>query len=302
MIAFWTYIILFIFGTAAGSFLNVVILRYDPDRLLFSGISGRSHCSSCGRTLRWYELIPIISFLIQQGRCRSCKARLSFQYPVVELLSGLAFALPLYFLTPIGSMEIPYIQVGLWVLMLLILILISVIDFRLYIIPDGLTISIGVLAILNFILLYTKDSFGALKEGLYNSSFSSHVALHGSFLGSKASFLFINGNIWFNFMLGGFLAGIFFAAIYFLSRGRAMGFGDVKLAFVSGLLLGLPDVILSTLLAFMTGAIYGLILMALKLKGMKDHVPFGPFIALGITLVFVFGYDIVDGYFNLFSF
>ena len=74
------------------------------------------------------------------------------------------------------------------------------------------------------------------------------------------------------------------------------------MATAAGLLLGLPDMILATMLAFITGAISGLFLMIRRKKGMKDHLPFGPFIALGITLVFFFGYDIVDGYFRFFSF
>jgi prepilin signal peptidase PulO-like enzyme (type II secretory pathway) len=77
-----------IFGLIIGSFLNVVALRLHTGR----GIGGRSHCMSCGRTLRWYELVPVFSFLIQQGRCRHCSSRISWQYPLVEALTALLFA------------------------------------------------------------------------------------------------------------------------------------------------------------------------------------------------------------------
>ncbi len=77
-----------IFGLIIGSFLNVVILRMNTGK----GIGGRSHCFSCNKTLRWYELIPVFSFLVQGGKCRRCKSRISWQYPIVELVTGLLFA------------------------------------------------------------------------------------------------------------------------------------------------------------------------------------------------------------------
>lgn len=299
-------LILFIFGTAIGSFLNVVTLRFNPDRdpnqKLFSRIGGRSHCMSCGKILRWHELIPLASFIIQLGRCRGCKSRLFLQYPIVELASGLIFVLVPYIQSPINQ-AVPYIPIAIWIVAFLAMLLITVIDFRHYIIPDGLNITIGILAVANFIYIYLAGNFGEIS-GLYRSIVGgSNSMIAGTFLGVKANFLFfMPDNIWLNFILGGVLGGLFFGAIFFLSRGMAMGFGDVKMALPAGLLLGLPDMILATMLAFITGALYGLILMALRKKGIKSQVPFGPFIALGITLVFFFGYHIIDGYFKFFSF
>lgn len=90
---YFEYFIFFVFGAIVGSFLNVVSLRYQPEQKVFDIkiIGGRSRCPHCGKTLTWYELIPIISFLIQLGKCRSCRHRLSFQYPIVEILSGFIF-------------------------------------------------------------------------------------------------------------------------------------------------------------------------------------------------------------------
>ena len=306
MLDLWIYLLLFIFGTAIGSFLNVVILRYDPDKKLFAGTNGRSHCMSCGKNLHWYELIPLVSFIIQLGRCRSCKARLSWQYPVVEFIAGAIFVLVPYVLLPIGLINASYavyLPVILWTLVFITLLLISVIDFHLYIIPDGLNVAIFIFAAVNFINLYLIGNFGELQNNLYHSLLGTHAGIAGTLLGTKAAFLmFMSQNIWLNFILGGVFGGAFFGAIYFLSRGRAMGFGDVKLALAAGFLLGLPDMILATILAFITGALAGLFLMIRRKKGIKDHLPFGPFIALGITFVFFFGYDIVDGYFKFFSF
>src|SRR5687767_1490780 len=94
------YFLLFLFGSIIGSFLNVVSLRFKEGQFLFARkvIGGRSHCPHCGTMLRPHELIPIISFLIQRGRCRTCHAPISFQYPFVELVSGLlAVIVPYYF-------------------------------------------------------------------------------------------------------------------------------------------------------------------------------------------------------------
>lgn len=138
-------VILFIFGAAIGSFLNVVALRYEGERFLFDPnvIGGRSHCPHCKRTLAWFELIPIVSFLIQGGRCRNCKARIGFQYPSVELLSGIIFAaVPLQF-----AYAIP--QSIIWIAALEILLLISYVDILLGIIPDELNVALLVVGILN---------------------------------------------------------------------------------------------------------------------------------------------------------
>src|SRR3989344_6253357 len=123
--------ILGIIGALVGSYLNVLSLRFSRDVGFKASRKGRSRCPYCGRTLHWYELIPVVSFLIQGGKCRSCHKRLSLQYPIVELLS----ALTLIF--------VPW-QLGwsiltvLWILVFLVFILIAVIDLRLGIIPDKL--------------------------------------------------------------------------------------------------------------------------------------------------------------------
>ncbi len=85
---------IFIFGTIIGSFLNVVILRYNTG---YSPVATRSRCFNCGKILKWYELIPILSFLIQFGRCRNCKSKISIQYPLIELLTGIIFLLIFHF-------------------------------------------------------------------------------------------------------------------------------------------------------------------------------------------------------------
>src|SRR3989344_7889253 len=127
----------FIFGTIIGSFLNVVVLRYGT-----KSISGRSFCFSCGKTLRWFELIPLFSFLAQGGRCRNCKAHISLQYPLVEFVTGLVFVAvawknlqPTTYNLQLYS-PLSWSVVGCQLLVFSLLIALSVYDLKHKIIPD----------------------------------------------------------------------------------------------------------------------------------------------------------------------
>lgn len=296
-----------------GSFLNVVSLRYNTEQGLFKNIFGRSYCDHCGKTLSWYELIPLFSFLVQFGRCGSCRARLSFQYPIVEFLSGLIFTLvPISFLANLdqgfysmarifhpwlkvtnhvltgGTVE-GWIMSVLWILVFLTLLLIAAIDFRLKIIPDSLNIFLGVLAVTTLTARYYFQDFGLIKGDV-----------HGSFMGSYAMMFRFSDDLLINYLTGALFGILFFGGLYFATRGHGIGFGDVKLAGPMGLLLGYPDIILVSMISFIIGAIVGVYLILIKRKGMKDSLPFGPFMVLGVTLVFFFGYDIVNVYFQFF--
>ena len=178
-----------------------------------------------------------------------------------------------------------YILSGIFILAGLTLVFISAVDYRLRIIPDSSNLfiaSLGVLAIL------VKANYGLFSE------------FSGSFLGHYAALFGIRSNIWLNHFSGAFFGLFFLGAIVFLSRGKGMGMGDVKLAAAAGFLLGWPDIVIGIFLAFIIGAIFSIILMVRREKGMKSIVPFGPFIALGILLVIFFGDNIMRGYFGLF--
>ena len=285
------YIGLFIFGLAIGSFLNVVAIRYKEGGGLFANIYGRSRCMLCERTLRWYELIPLISFVVQRGRCRTCGEKISWQYPTVEFLAGLIFTLVPYKIISLYQPFYPaYLPIFIWVLAFLTLLLISAIDYRHQIIPDSLNIFMALLGVAMIFVHSSLGDFG-LKNGM----------IGGSFLGSYALMFFVGNSQIVNALAGAAFGALFIGLIYLLTRGNGIGFGDVKLAAAAGLLIGWPDIALSLLLAFIVGAIVGGGLMLFKRKTIHDAVPFGPFIAVGITIVFFLGYDIVNAYFRLFS-
>lgn len=139
-------VFIFILGTIIGSFLNVVILRYNTGE---SVVKTGSRCFSCGKKLKWHELIPILSFIIQRGRCRNCKSKISIQYPLVELLTGLIFVLIL-------NSQFSILKTIYLFIVFSILLVIAVYDIRHQIIPNALVYSFNILA---FLSLFQVSSF-----------------------------------------------------------------------------------------------------------------------------------------------
>lgn len=245
-----------------GSFFNVVSLRYPKE----SFWGGRSHCPYCKKSLSWYELIPVFSFVMQLGRCRGCHRRISWQYPIVEVFTGLVFLLPYK-----DFSAAPW----LWLLIALTMVLLALIDFRTMIIPDEINIF---LALSGLALAFLgADSF--LKNYTWLLPYSSSSIV--------------------NHLIGG-LVGLFILGVIFLvSRGRAMGMGDVKLSGAMGLILGWPDIVLALALGFIVGGAWGTVLLILKQGQMKTLVPFGPFLVIGFWLHVFFSYQLVGWYFAL---
>src|SRR3989344_5548281 len=245
----------FILGLIIGSFLNVVIYRYNTKKSL----GGRSACMSCRNKLCWYELIPLISFVFLGGRCKSCKTKISIQYPLVELATGLIFAL--IFLKFQDTM---YVDITIFIfsfiyyaLMFSLLIVIAVYDLKHKIIPDKLALTLGVLA---FFGMFLFTSYGFLP----------HIP---SFLE----------------FLSGVIISLPFALLWLVSLWAWMGLGDAKLALGLGWLLGLSLALSSLVIAFLSGAIFGLALIIFTKKyGIKSEIPFAPFLVLGAILAFLF--------------
>lgn len=278
---------LFVFGVVIGSFLNVVSMRYDGNHFVLDPrvIGGRSHCPSCRRTLRWFELIPLLSFFLQAGRCRRCKVRLSVQYPTVELISGLLFVLVPWRTAGFAGVGIfSWLFPALWVFAFLILLLTSVIDIRTGIIPDELNIALGILAVASgFFLAAAPNGTGSLM-GPFSSIFSAP------------------GNIWVGRVIGATFGFIFFEFLLLVTQGRGIGMGDVKLALPLGLLFGWPDILPVIGFAFVIGAIIGVFLILSKKKTMQGTLPFGPFLAFGAAFVFFLGVPLAQGYLHLMGF
>jgi len=295
------YLLLFVFGLAIGSFFNVVLWRYQPEFSLLktSNLRGRSHCPYCQCVLRWFELVPLVSFIFQKGRCRRCGHPLSWQYPLVESAGGLIFAgVPLFFnfffhqnnwFFFIGQAPFWYYGlVFLWIMVFLSWLLLTMIDLKHFIIPNGLNLFLGMLGVgIAVIVHFFHDYLWPFRE-----YFVQQYALIFSLFGQ---------NILMGHLLGALIAFLFFLFVYLVTRGRAMGLGDVKLALALGLVLGWPDIGLTIMLAFILGGIAGLFLLLRHKTTMKGRLPFGPFLVIGSLLTVLFGERIISSYFSLFG-
>ncbi len=270
---------IFIFGLLIGSFLNVVIYRYN------TGLSisrGRSKCFSCGRELSAKDLVPVFSYLWYKGKCRTCKARISVQYPLVEIVTAFLF-------TAIYTHNLlsPFWLIGIDWIIAALLICIAVYDFRHKIIPDGLVYTAGGLAVLRIIL-----------------AFSTHQTIMASPTIQSA-------------LIAGPLMALPFALLWFVSGGRWMGLGDAKLALPIGWMLGMAYGFTAIVYSFWIGTVvivacmlFGEAITAFSSKnnalgiqifkgrlgaylkrkfpslGLRTEIPFGPFMIVGLYVVY----------------
>ncbi len=249
----------FVLGLVIGSFLNVIICRYNTGKSL----GGKSACMSCQNKLRWYELVPLFSFVALQGRCKTCKTKISIAYPLVELATGLIFLAlflkfkNLFFInTFIFTVTYAY-----YAIMFSLLVVITAYDLRHKIIPDALSFIFGILA---FAGLFLFTSYG----------FYPHIPSVSEFSGA--------------------VIALPLTLFWLISRGTWMGLGDAKLALGLGWFLGISLAFSAMVIAFWSGAIIGLCLVIFsKNYGMKSEIPFAFYLVLGTLLAFLFDLRLV---------
>lgn len=238
----------FLLGLLFGSFFNVAGLRIPQKQSI---ITPPSHCPACRRRLTPRELIPFVSYLASRGRCRTCKAVISPIYPIMELVTGLCFALVFH---KYGwSAET---LMGLLFTALLAIITVSDLAYRL--IPDKVILPFLILFLLLRLILPSEYSYA-------------------------------------NHLIGIAVGFGLFLLLAVLSRG-GVGGGDIKLYAVVGLFLGTPLLLLSIFFSTLAGTVYGVLLMLAKGAGRKTEIPFGPFIALGSMIAFLYGESVIDWY------
>ncbi len=271
-------IIIFIFGLIIGSFLNALIYRLKTKKSVWQG---RSFCPNCKKKLETWDLIPVFSFIFLRGRCRYCHKKISWQYPAVELATGLIFVLIFYYqyLIPKTYNLTTIISFIFYLFIASILIIVFVYDLKHYIIPDKIIwtgISINLIYWLvgvSFYFMGDQKVFYQLFPGAYSLTPNP---------------LYI--------ILGGLISGGFFLILVLVSRGKWMGGGDVKLAFFMGLFLGFPQVLVALFISFVVGSIVSIILVAWHKKTFKSQIPFGPFLVLGSFAALFWGVSIINWY------
>lgn len=255
---YFFYALIFIFGLCIGSFLNVVINRLELEESI---VVKRSHCLKCKKTLKWYDLIPVLSFIILRGKCRYCHKKISWQYPLVETAAGILFLL--VFLSSRWADNFQFISIFYYLIITSVLIIIFVYDLKHYIILDKIIFPAIIIAFLYRLVIF--------------SSLTGLICP----------------------ILAAMLAGGFFLSLVLISQEKWMGLGDVKLGVLMGLILGWPHILPALFLSFVLGAIAGVALILLKKKKIKSEIPFGPFLSLATLIVMLYGDKILDWYLKL---
>ena len=301
------YVVAALFGLILGSFFNVVIYRV-PRKM---SLGERSRCPECGNVIRWYDNVPLLSFVILRARCRGCKAPISWRYPLVEASTAGLFVLIYWWSRslvpsqqgfPSGQVVTPELFIGL--LMVSVLIIVSAVDFIDGIVPNRVIYP----GLVMMLLLVTGVALYRGQPGRIGLAVAS-AAIGAGLL---------------------FVAGMLYGALFLRRRApvgvtkvegasddgegggdtdedpeefaTGIGMGDVKLLAFTGLALGYFHwylVLVQLFVGFLIGALVAIPLLALARKGRKDLLPFAPFLAAGAIVALVWGYQIVDLYLKL---
>lgn len=256
------YSFLFSVGIFFGSFLNVVIDRLPAG---CSIVYPPSHCPHCRHGLGFPDLIPLLSFFYLRGRCRYCKSKISWYYPLIEFTTGALFAIASFWVIGTSvSFFLP--QLGqlfsLVYLLLVISVLVTVffIDLKYGIIPFKIVIFALAIITIRYLFLSLTDT--------------SYIL---------------------NYFLSGIVVFSLFFLLFLVTRGRGIGFGDVVFSILMGYVLGFPKIILGVYIAFLTGAFVSLILVLAKKKKLKGGIiPFGPFLVFGTILSMFWGEAVIE--------
>ncbi len=250
-----------IVGLAIGSFLNVCIDRLPSGKSL---IRPPSHCDACQRRLGILDMIPVISYLILRGRCRYCGARIPTRVFIVEAVTGILFLLSFwrYGLTA---------QFGVTAFWCCVFLVIIFIDWESQLILNKITYPAVVIALIILAI---------------------HTYVPGANLLPPQATL-VNG------VISGAVLFVFFLLIILIRPG-AMGMGDVKLVTLIGLVSGFPLVVFSMIIGVVIGGIVAIILLAAKIKGRKDVIPYGTFLAIGPIIALIFAPRIINWYLGFF--
>jgi leader peptidase (prepilin peptidase) / N-methyltransferase len=245
---FYLGFLIFIFGLILGSFLNVIIVRLPQDK---SVVRPGSHCPGCNQAVRWYDNVPVLSFLILKGKCRNCKAAISWRYPMVEFLTALSF-LAAYLHSGLGLellfRDLPFI----W-----ILIGVTFIDLEHRIIPDQLSI-------------------GGLMLGVLTGGFDTQLSYSEVLIGAAVGF-----SVFFFFAW----------AYERFSGKSGLGGGDIKLLAMMGAFLGWQGVFFVVFASSVLGSVIGIAwaLSVGRKNILKAAIPYGPFLVLGALVYLFFG-------------
>ena len=287
----------FILGTILGSLAKAIADRSLAGKSFF----GRSYCPRCKKKLRWYDLFPLLSFLVLRGRCRFCRSMIGFEYPAVEFVMGVAVAILFWQAgSNLPSLSDQYQLVNfslglvMKVFMATVLMILALTDLKETILPDRITVPAIVVVLFSLVSLIIYRVW-YLYQGLQSSEL-------GRYLLSRTDYFPRHILYAADSLLGGLvmasLIGLFFLTLILLTRGRGMGGGDLKFGVLLGLYFGYPDALAAIMLAFFLGSVAALGLVISGRRHFGQTVPFGPFLSLGALLALFWGREIINYYQN----
>jgi len=239
-------VIIILFGLIFGSFLNVVIYRLPLEQSI---VKPRSFCPECGKTVRAYDNIPVLSYLFLLGKCRNCKVPIPVRYPLIEIFTSFTFWYS-YHMAEYGLIHLIFT-----VIFLLILTVLFFIDMKHMILPDELTIGGSVI-----FLIYS----------FFNPEVKTLEAIVSA---AGVTLLF---------------AGMYLFYIK-VRKIEGLGQGDIKMVFLLGIFLGANKLIVTILLASLSGLAVGIVIIIIKKKDFKYALPFGTFLSIGGYIAYFFG-------------
>ncbi len=260
--------ILGILGLATGSFLTLVVEHMEAGQPF---LGGRSHCNHCKKILRWWELLPVLSFVLTKGQCARCHKPIPFIYPIFEVITSLVF---------VGIAYVNFGQAPLWLVLLELILaayflVLFFYDWLYQVFPGIILLQTAVLAVIISLVHSQLHLF-------------SYFQVESSFLGWASSPMHPLSL----FSLGALVGGGVLALLALPSRGKWMGYGDVLLSAIIGTWVGYPLIIAALLVAFYSGAVVG-IWKILRHRTPIDHrIAFGPFLIFGGIVVRVWGQPI----------
>ena len=260
------YFFIFLFGLIIGSFLNCLIWRLHKEESML----GRSYCPKCRAQIAWYDNIPILSYLALGGKCRHCHKKISLQYPIVELSTGILFALAVFInckLDIINCLQITNYKLQITLLrdwyIIAVMIVIFIYDLRWYLILDKITLpSIVIVFLLNL----------------------------------------ASGMNWQNMLFSGIIGGSFFLLQFVVSRGKWIGGGDIRLGALMGVALGWPNILMALFIAYIMGSIVGVGMILAKKKQWGSQIPFGVFLSVATLIALFWGQDLINWYLSFILF
>ena len=273
-----SYLFIFLLGLAFGSFLNCLVYRLYQHQTIF----GRSYCPQCRNKLDWFDNIPLISFVFLKGRCRNCQKKISWQYPLVELIMGLLFVLSIW---RFSNQQLTISAIGGSALGGSNQLLLSI--FRDWIIFFALVFTF----VYDFKYLQIQDIVILPAAGLVFILNLFSNPLFDSLIGM--SILFRAGHM----LLAILIAVGFFALQYLATKGRGIGLGDLRIGlFMGAALAHWSSVCLALFFSYIIGALISLILVAFKQKKITSQIPLGPFLTIGTLIALLFGQQIINWY------